>query len=250
LEHNLQSLRIVDRLEHRYLAFDGLNLCFETREGILKHCKPDHARRLGELGQRFIARTQPSIEAQIANLADEIAYNNHDIDDGIRSGLLAVDQLRELSLFNEHYEQVKRRAPDASGRRLVAEIIRAMINTLVTDLTTHTLGNLRQHQPDSVEAVRQLPPIVAFSPEIRRQATAMKQFLLENLSRHFLVLRMTTKARALVMEPFIAFMQEPRLLDQDYQREDPAEQARAIADYIAGMTDRYAIAEHNHLFRM
>src|SRR5699024_4757284 len=140
-EHNLQSLRIVDRLEHRYLAFDGLNLCFETREGILKHCKPDHARRLGELGQRFIARTQPSIEAQIANLADEIAYNNHDIDDGIRSGLLAVDHLRELSLFNEHYEQVKRRAPDASGRRLVAEIIRAMINTLVTDLTTHTLGN-------------------------------------------------------------------------------------------------------------
>ncbi|HLR13697.1 MAG TPA: deoxyguanosinetriphosphate triphosphohydrolase [Burkholderiaceae bacterium] len=249
-EHNLQSLRIVDRLEHRYLAFDGLNLCFETREGILKHCKPDHARRLGELGQRFIARTQPSIEAQIANLADEIAYNNHDIDDGIRSGLLAVDQLRELSLFNEHYEQVKRRAPDASGRRLVAEIIRAMINTLVTDLTTHTLGNLRQHQPDSVEAVRQLPPIVAFSPEIRRQATAMKQFLLENLYRHFRVLRMTTKARAIVRELFIAFMQEPRLLDQDYQREDPAEQARAIADYIAGMTDRYAIAEHNHLFRM
>lgn len=249
-EHNLQSLRIVDKLEQRYLAFDGLNLCFETREGILKHCKLDHARVLGELGERFLARTQPSIEAQIANLADEIAYNNHDIDDGIRSGLLSVNQLRELTLFNQHYEQVKQQAPKASGRRLVAEIIRAMINTLVVDLTTNTQANLRQHRPDSVDAVRQLPPVVAFSPEIRRQATAMKQFLLENLYQHFQVLRMTSKARTIVRELFVAFMQEPRLLTHTYQRDDADDQARAIADYIAGMTDRYAITEHHQLFRM
>lgn len=249
-EHNLQSLRIVDRLEHRYAAFDGLNLCFETREGILKHCRLEHARKLGELGQRFIDRLQPSIEAQIANLADEIAYNNHDIDDGIRSGLLTIEQLRELELFNTHYEQVKRQAPQVEGGRLVAEIVRAMINTLVVDLTTHTQANLDLHRPDSVESVRQLPPMVSFSPDMRRQATAMKQFLMENLYRHFRVLRMMGKARTIVRELFVAFLQEPALLDREYQHDNPVDQARAIADYIAGMTDRYAIAEHEQLFRM
>lgn len=249
-EHNLQSLRVVDELEERYAAFNGLNLCFETREGILKHCSAKHARQLGDVGERFLNRTQPSIEAQIANLADEVAYNNHDIDDGLRSGLLSVDQLCELELFRNHYEIVRRRCPDVQGRRLTSEIIRAMINTLVLDLTDTTLANLKQHKPESVDDVRQAPRLVAFSASMRQQANELKSFLFENLYRHYRVLRMTTKARTIVRDLFKAFLDEPRLLDHDYRRDDEAAQARAIADYIAGMTDRYAIREHRNLFEM
>lgn len=249
-EHNLQSLRVVDELEERYAAFNGLNLCFETREGILKHCSMKHARQLGDVGERFVNRTQPSIEAQLTNLADEIAYNNHDIDDGLRSGLLSVAQLCELELFASHYEQVKRRYPDVQGRRLTSEIIRAMINTLVIDLTETTRENLAEHQPASVDDVRQAPSLVAFSVSMRRQADEMKSFLLENLYRHYRVMRMTTKARTIVRELFVAFINDPRLLDQDRRRDDDVAQARAIADYIAGMTDRYAITEHRNLFEM
>lgn len=249
-EHNLQSLRVVDELEERYAAFNGLNLCFETREGILKHCSLKHARQLGEVGERFLNRTQPSIEAQIANLADEVAYNNHDIDDGLRSGLLSVDQLRELQLFAEHYELVKQRYPDVSGRRLTSEIIRAMINTLVVDLTETTRARLAEHKPVTVDDVRQAPALVAFSADMRKQADELKSFLLENLYRHYRVMRMTGKARTIVRELFVAFMDDPRLLDQDHRRDDDVAQARAISDYIAGMTDRYAIKEHRHLFEM
>ncbi len=249
-EHNLQSLRIVDKLEHRYALFDGLNLCFETREGILKHCSLRHARSLGDVGLRFINKHRPSIEAQIANLADEIAYNNHDIDDGLRSGLLSIEQLLELELFASHYEDVKAQFPSVTGRRLTAEIIRAMINTLVVDLTTQTLANLQEHQLTSVEDVRLAPQIVAFSADMRRQATDMKRFLMANLYRHYRVQRMTNKARIIVRDLFVAFMQEPGLLASEWRRDDADDQARAIADYIAGMTDRYAIAEHNNLFRM
>lgn len=249
-EHNLQSLRVVDELEERYAAFNGLNLCFETREGILKHCSAKHARQLGDVGERFVNRTQPSIEAQITNLADEIAYNNHDVDDGLRSGLLSVEQLCELELFARHHEMVKRRYPDVQGRRLTSEIIRAMINTLVIDLTETTRENLAKHQPASVDDVRHAPALVAFSVSMRRQADEMKSFLLDNLYRHYRVMRMTTKARTIVRELFLAFKDEPRLLDQDRRRDDDVAQARAIADYIAGMTDRYAIAEHRNLFEM
>ena len=249
-EHNLQSLRVVDQLEERYAAFNGLNLCFETREGILKHCSVKHALHLGEVGERFLTRTQPSIEAQIANLADEVAYNNHDIDDGLRSGLLTVDQLCELKLFSRHYELVKRRYPDLGGRRLTSEIIRAMINTLVLDLTETTRARLAEHKPVTVDDVRQAPVLVAFSADIREQADDLKRFLMENLYRHYRVMRMTNKARTIVRELFVAFMDEPRLLDQDHRRDDEVDQARAISDYIAGMTDRYAIKEHRQLFEM
>ena len=249
-EHNLQSLRVVDELEERYAAFNGLNLCFETREGILKHCSIKHARLLGDIGQRFVARAQPSLEAQIANLADEIAYNNHDIDDGIRSGLISIDQLLGLEIFATHHAQVKNKYPDIEKRRLVAEIIRAMINTLVVDLTETTLANIRKHQPDSVDAVRQAPPLAAFSDSMRRQADALKSFLMENLYRHNRVMRMSVKARNIVRELFVAFQNEPRLLTSEYRRTEPLDQARAIADYIAGMTDRYAIREHRQLFTM
>ncbi len=249
-EHNLQSLRIVDHLEERYAEFDGLNLCFETREGILKHCSINNARKLGDLGQRFLDKKQPSIEAQIANVADEIAYNNHDIDDGVRSGLITVNQLQELELFSQHHEQVKQRYPHIDGKRLVYEVVRAMINTLVTDLTDTTLQNINAYKPKSVDDVRDSPRLVEFSPDIRRKATAMKGFLYENLYRHWRVMRMTNKATAIVRDLFVAFVQEPRLLPPDYRRDNELDQARAIADYIAGMTDRYAIKEHHNLFRM
>ncbi|HLS21116.1 MAG TPA: deoxyguanosinetriphosphate triphosphohydrolase [Paenalcaligenes sp.] len=252
-EHNLQSLRVVDKLEERYAQFNGLNLCFETREGILKHCNRSNALRLGEVGQRFLDKTQPSLEAQITNLADEIAYNNHDIDDGVRSGLITVEQLLEVEMFAEHYEAACQRIADFSRvetKRQVAEVVRAMINTLVVDLTETTRENIARHQPQSVDEVRNLPLLAAFSPEVRAQATALKQFLHANLYRHSRVLRMGHKARRIVRELFETFFHDPRLLSPEYRREDPAEQARAISDYIAGMTDRYAISEHRALFEM
>ncbi|HUH39711.1 MAG TPA: deoxyguanosinetriphosphate triphosphohydrolase [Castellaniella sp.] len=249
-EHNLQSLRVVDELEERYAAFNGLNLCFETREGILKHCSRRHARQLGAVGQRFLQGTQASLEAQLANLADEIAYNNHDIDDGLRSGLISVAQLQRLEIFAVHYAQVLRRYPTAEQKRLVSEVIRAMINTLVLDLTQQTQARLAELRPDSVDAVRAGPPLAAFSDNIRAQADALKKFLLENLYRHSQVMRMTGKARRIVRELFRAFIEDPRLLADEYRREDPIAQARAIADYIAGMTDRYAIREHRMIFVM
>lgn len=249
-EHNLQSLRVVDELEERYAEFNGLNLCFETREGILKHCSVKNARLLGDVGERFLNKTRPSIEAQIANLADEIAYNNHDIDDGLRSGLITIDQLQELEIFASHCARVRRKYPDLAQRRVIAETIRAMINTLVVDVTQTTLANIRRFQPDSVDAVRLAPPLAEFSASMRSQTNALKGFLLHNLYQHYQVVRMTTKARVIVRDLFLAFLNEPRLLADDHRRDDGPAQARAIADYIAGMTDRFAIREHRNLFQM
>ncbi|WP_345796576.1 deoxyguanosinetriphosphate triphosphohydrolase [Castellaniella sp. MT123] len=249
-EHNLQSLRVVDELEERYAAFDGLNLCFETREGILKHCSRSHARQLGPVAARFLDGTQPSLEAQLTNLADEIAYNNHDIDDGLRSGLITVPQLLHLDIFAAHHDQVRRRYPDVESKRLVSEVIRAMINTLVQDLTRTTTDNIARLQPRSADEVRAGPPLAAFSDEMRAQADDLKQFLLKNLYRHYQVMRMTGKARRIVRELFQAFVADPRLLADEYRREDQIAQARAITDYIAGMTDRYAVREHRAIYRM
>lgn len=249
-EHNLQSLRVVDELEERYAAFNGLNLCFETREGILKHCSRRHARTLGDVGERFLSGTQPSLEAQITNLADEIAYNNHDVDDGLRSGLITVAQLMRVEIFAQHHDQVLRRFPDVEAKRLVSEVIRSMINTLVLDLTHTTQARIRERAPRSVDEVRAAPPLAAFSPAVQAQADALKQFLLHNLYRHSQVMRMMGKARRVVRDLFQAFLDDPRLLADEYRRDDPIAQARAIADYIAGMTDRYAIREHRELFRM
>jgi dGTPase len=249
-EHNLQSLRVVDELEERYAEFNGLNLCFETREGILKHCSVARARQLGEVGVRFLERTQPSLEAQLANLADEIAYNNHDIDDGLRSGLIVLDQLQEVPIFARHYAEVLAHYPQLAARRAISETIRRMINTLITDLTATTLARIHAHAPASVEDVRCAPPLAGFSDQIRVEADELKRFLLDNLYRHYRVLRMTAKAQRIVRELFTAFLQEPRLLPPDYQRSDASAQARAIADYIAGMTDRYAISEYQRLFDM
>jgi len=249
-EHNLQSLRVVDELEERYADFNGLNLCFETREGILKHCSVAHARQLGDVGRRFLERTQPSLEAQVANLADEVAYNNHDIDDGLRSGLITLEQMQQVGIFARHHAEVMRLYPQVPPRRAVAETIRRMINTLITDLTATSLARIREHAPDSVDAVRQAPPLAGFSEDLRREADELKHFLFHNLYRHYQVMRMTAKARRIVREMYAAFLHDPRLLPPDYRREDETVQARAIADYIAGMTDRYAIREHRKLFDM
>jgi len=249
-EHNLQSLRVVDELEERYAEFNGLNLCFETREGILKHCSAAHARQLGDVGVRFLERTQPSLEAQIANLADEVAYNNHDIDDGLRSGLITVEQMQQVTFFARHHADVLARYPQLAPRRVVAETIRRMINTLIVDLTATTLARIREHAPASADAVRHAPPLAGFSDPVRREADELKRFLFDNLYRHFRVVRMTNKARRIVRELYAAFLDDPRLLPPDYRRPDALQQARAIADYIAGMTDRYAIREHRRLFDM
>ena len=245
-EHNLQSLRIVDRLEERYAAFDGLNLTYETREGIVKHCSLDNARQLGELGERFIRRTQPSLEAQICNFADEIAYNNHDVDDGLRSGLITLEQLAEVPLFARHVADVSAACPGLGGRRLVHETIRRMINVLVCDLIETTAGNIARQSPRDLAEVRLSAPLVAFSDELSQAQREMKRFLRRNLYQHFQVLRMTRKAARIVSDLFSAFASDPRLLPPQYLAAD--DQPRRIADYIAGMTDRYAIREHRRMF--
>jgi dGTPase len=247
-EHNLQSLAVVDELEEHYGGFNGLNLCFETREGILKHCSRENACRLGELGERFLTGKRPSLEAQIANIADEIAYNNHDVDDGLRSGLLTIEQLAEVDLWRTHNDEAKRTHPGLDGRRLVHETVRRIINTLVVDLIDTTRANLAEHAPDSLDAVRAAPPLVAHSGTIAAQAAELKRFLFKNLYRHYRVMRMANKARRVITGLFEAFTEDPRLLPPGYVAGDPAGQPRLIAHYIAGMTDRYALKEYQRLF--
>ena len=245
-EHNMQSLRIVDRLEECYAAFDGLNLCFETREGVVKHCAIEKARRLGELGERFLNRTQPSLEAQICNLADEIAYNNHDVDDGLRSGLITLDQLENVSLFSRQARQVREAHPGLAGRRLVHEIVRRMINALVCDLIETTERNIARERPGSLAEARLCGVLVGFSDELRQELLEMKRFLHRHLYQHYQVLRMTSKAQRIIGDLFAAFTGDPRLLPEQFRSD--IRQPRRVADYIAGMTDRYAMKEHRRLF--
>ena len=247
-EHNLQSLRVVDVLEQRYGAFDGLNLTFETREGILKHCSLKNARMLGDVGERFIKRQRPGLEAQIANLADEIAYNNHDVDDGLRSGLLEMEQLSTVAIFRRHMRAALRDFPRIEGRRLVHETVRRMIDTLVTDLIRQSATNIRDLTPTSVDDVRRAPPMICFSKRIQNEQAELKLFLRTNLYRHYRVSRMSSKARRIITDLFQAFLAEPGLLPPEFQARAQADTPRAIADYIAGMTDRYAIVEHRRLF--
>ena len=254
-EHNLQSLRVVDWLEERYAEFPGLNLTYETREGILKHCALDKARALGELGRRFLERGQPGLEAQLANVADEIAYNNHDVDDGLRSGLITVEQLRAVALFAEHHDEVQRRYPGLPERRAIHETVRRMVNRVATDLIEESRRRIGAADVAGIEDVRRRDePLIAYSAGIREQVRELKQFLRRNLYSHERVLRMTAESVKIVRELFDAFMEEPRRLPPQYQDkvreqgEGEAVRARIIADYIAGMTDRYAMREHARLF--
>lgn len=247
-EHNLQSLRVVDQLELRYAEFDGLNLSFETREGILKHCAIKNAKQLGDVGLRFIEKTSPSLEAQLTNFADEIAYNNHDIDDGLRSGLITIEQLQSVEIFATQLDIVKAKYPKLEQRRLIHETIRRMINLLVVDLCTQSTQNIAKLNPKTIQDIRQAPYLIAFSQNMARQNLALKQFLRNNLYHHYKVNRMSTKAMRIIQELFKAFFADISLMPTEHQQYAQQDKARAVADYIAGMTDRFAIREHRRLF--
>ena len=256
-EHNLQSLRVVDELEERYAEFPGLNLTFETREGILKHCSLKNAAELGDLGRRFIEKQQPSLEAQLTNLADEIAYNSHDVDDGLRSGLITVEALATITLFQEQYEKVRSQYPELAPRRTIHEVVRRLIGCQVIDLVETSKAALQQVNPDSIDAVRQHgEPLIAFSESMREKNLELKRFLRSNLYRHYRVHRMSAKAGRTVTALFEAYIDDPRLMPEDAQQQvallenttGKDGRARAVADYIAGMTDRYAIAEYERTF--
>lgn len=271
-EHNLQSLRVVDLLEERYPEFDGLNLCFETREGILKHCSHTNALALeasepifldgkGGVGNRFLIRSQPSLEAQLCNLADEIAYNAHDIDDGVRSGLISMEQLQQLPLFDEF----RRRALTAHSalgdpehaRRLLYESIRLMLSAQVYDVIAATQAAIHSAGAECVNDVRAMPPLVCFSTEMRERSQSLKAFLMRQLYRHPQVTQNMQLAQRVVRDLFLAYSNDPRemhagnaahsLSDNRMDSRAPDVKMRVVADYIAGMTDRFAAREHERL---
>lgn len=249
-EHNLQSLRVVDTLEQRYPGFDGLNLCFETREGILKHCSLRNAqlieaREPGGVGQRFLLRQQPSLEAQLANLADEIAYNAHDVDDGLRSGLLQWEAVLQVPLVAEYHAQVKSEWPQLQGRRLWHETIRRMLSAQILDVVSATLQRLQKWQPASVDAVRQSLPLLGFDEAMRARSQALKQFLMQALYRHPQVVQNMDRAQQVVRDLFVHYCQQPQAMPTEFAERPDRE--RAVADYIAGMTDRFALREHHVL---
>lgn len=256
-EHNLQSLRIVDELEHRYADFNGINLTFESREGILKHCSKKNAEKLGDVGQRFLNNEQPSLEAQLTNLADEVAYSNHDIDDGIRYGLLSFEEMMEAELFRRQYEYVIKKYPKQNQRILTHEIIRRMISHMVIDLIETSQQNITRAKPLSPDDVRlQDKPLIAFSDELAEHVTALKKFMFRTLYRHYRVHRMATKASQIITRLFDVFVDDLRILPPEAQQrckelsEIDGEHGniRGIADYIAGMTDRFAIVEYERIF--
>jgi dGTPase len=251
-EHNLQSLRVVDELEAKYADFPGLNLMFETREGILKHCSKKNARALGDVGKRFLDRSQPGLEAQLADICDAVAYNNHDVDDGYRAGLISLEQLREQPLFESEYLEVIRLYPGLEDRRLIYEIIRRMINTVVTDLIETTRDNLEEAAPGSIDEVRAAGRrLVGFSSAIGEQHRQLKGFLHRHLYGHEQKLEMTRKVQVVLRELFEAFMGDVDRMPAEFAaaagQGDEAARARVVADYIAGMTDRYAFAEHRRI---
>ena len=256
-EHNLQSLRVIDELEERYAEFPGLNLTFETREGILKHCSLKNAGTLGELGRRFIEQLQPALEAQLTNLADEIAYNSHDVDDGLRSGLIDVEELADVALFREQYENVRSLYPDLAPRRTIHEVVRRLIGCQVIDLVETSQVNLKRFSPDDSDAVRHHDSaLISFSESMREKNLELKRFLRTRLYRHYRVHRMSAKAARTITALFEAYIDDPRLMPNEAQQHVSQLEsvngrdgrARAVADYVAGMTDRYAIAEYERTF--
>ncbi len=257
-EHNLQSLRVVDRLEERYAEFDGLNLTFETREGLLKRCSAERAAQLGPVAERFLHGGQPTLEAQLVNVCDGIAYNSHDVDDGLRSGLITVDACRETPLLAPLFAEVEAAYPRLDERRTIYEVVRRMINVQVEDLLRASQHRIQAASPPDIDAVRRhAQPLIAFSEDVASRHQALKAFLFNRLYRHYRVVRMVRKSQEVVRALFDAFIAEPELMPPQPRaavargeaRHGPAGRARAVADYIAGMTDRFAIEEHRRLFR-
>ena len=249
-EHNLQSLRVVDELEERYPQYNGLNLSFETREGILKHCSAANAQAIearepGGVARRFIDRRQASLEAQLCNLADEIAYNAHDIDDGVRSGLLSLEQLEEVALFNDFRIEVLSEHPQLQGRRLLYEAIRRMLSAQVYDVIDATRAAIGAAQPVDALDATQGEALVVFSATMRERSLQLKRFLFRNLYRHAQVMQTTDLARRVVQELFDVYLQRPEEMQAGFAAR--TDRARAVADYIAGMTDRFAAREHARL---
>ncbi len=249
-EHNLQSLRVVDELEERYPRYNGLNLTFETREGILKHCSRNNAQRIeaaepGGVARRFLDRSQPSLEAQLCNLADEIAYNAHDIDDGVRSGLISLEQVAEVELFEQFRDEAVSEFPSLQGRRLLYEAIRRMLSAQVYDVIDSTRAAVEKAAPASADAARAAVALVGFSDAMREKSAALKRFLLHNLYRHPQVMATTGQAKHVVRELFAAYLDDPGQMPPDFAARPDT--ARAVADYIAGMTDRFAAREHERM---
>lgn len=258
-EHNLQSLRVVDELEERYAEFPGLNLTFECREGVLKHCSTANAQRLGDVGERFLNRTQPGLEAQLANLADAIAYNNHDVDDGVRAGLIRVEELRDVKLFARFHSLVIEKYPATPPRRQLYETIRRMIDYLVSDLIEQATRNIREARVDSIAAVRAQPrPLISLSDEVIEEHLELKRFLRAKLYNHPKVKEVMDEASATLRMLFEAYMQDPARLPAEHQllmaraevEGGASARARVIADYVAGMTDRFAFMERTRLSKI
>ena len=256
-EHNQQSLRVVDLLEKKYAEFDGLNLMFETREGILKHCSVKQARTLGEVAQRFVDKTQASLEAQLVDLSDETAYSNHDVDDGLRYGLIAFDDLLEIKLFRDQYDKVVTKYRDINNRQMIHEVIRRMINVMVVDLIDTSRNNISTARLETLDDVRHQPgPLIAFSAEMMALILELKQFLRHHLYQHYRVHRMSSKAYDILTALFDAFVNDIKILPPEPREQCEVMQsehgddgiARSVADYIAGMTDRYAIVEYERIF--
>ena len=246
-EHNLQSLRVVDLLEQRYADFDGLNLTFETREGILKHCSIKNAKSLGAIGERFIKKQQPSLEAQLVNHADEIAYNNHDIDDGYRSGVLEYNALMDVSLFKECAELVKKDYPKIDEARRIHETIRRIMYKSISDICETSETNLNESNPKTIDEIRTLPKLINFSEEMAQKQLELKKFLRCFLYEHERVVEMTDNAKEIVKDLFDYFLSNPSKMSESFQSKSTKDEARAVADYLAGMTDRYAIKTHKEI---
>ena len=256
-EHNLQSLRVVDQLELKYPQFAGLNLTFETREGILKHCSKKNAQTLGPVGQRFLERSQPSLEAQLTNIADEIAYTSHDIDDGLRANLITVTQLKSIGLFHNHFSAIECEFPKLGQRRKIYETIRRIRNQLIADLITASQAAIHEAQVSDIDEVRcHTEPLIRFSERMHEKYQALKHFLRKNLYQHYLVHRMNRQAAKVVSDLYDVFSEDTRLMPDEYhglatlagEQGGESGRARVISDYISGMTDRYAIAEHRRIF--
>jgi dGTPase len=257
-EHNLQSLRVVDVLEQRYAAFDGLNLTYETREGILKHCSHRNAVELGELGRRFIDRRQPSLEAQLANIADQIAYNNHDVDDGLRSALIRLEDLERIPFFADAARVTRKTFPGIRPERLVPEVVRRMIGVLVGDLIDASRSRIDAAAPATIEAVRaEDGPLIGSSPDIVEAQRELKSFLHENLYAHPHIQEMTRSAIETVDLLFATLMAQPEKMPPDHHaramqagvEHGTSGLARTVADYVAGMTDRFALQTRRELER-